>query len=172
MKSMPLLEDWNKCSSIGVAAGIAMGFASGVFAISVPFSHAVNFLNYRIALVFGMLFFCIGLLATDFFLGRLKNEHTEELKDEFFLKLVSTRVYTSFVSAFLLMYAVTFFTWFLLRTQFQWTNTVLSIAQAIVYFLFCLFVYLSVRDQNFECIQTFHKLPELAMEGEDNKEIS
>ena len=168
MKSMPLLEGWNRCSSFGVASGVFMGFLAGVFAISVPFSHSVSFAQYRIALVFAMIFFCVGLLATDFLYGRFENQNAEELKEPFFLGVVRTRVYSSFVSAFLLMYAVTFFTWFLLRTQFQWTNTVLSIAQAVVYFLFCIFAYLSVRDQNYECIETYHKLPKLALDGEEN----
>lgn len=167
MKSMPLVEGWNRCSSFGVACGVAMGFASGVFAISVPYSHSMSFFNYRIAISFGMIFFCIGLLVTEFVLNRFKNKNSDELKEPMFLKIVRTRVYSSFVSAFFLMYAVTFFTWFLLRTQFQWTNTVLSIAQAVVYFLFCIFAYLSVRDKNFECIQTYHKLPELVIEDEE-----
>lgn len=63
--------------------------------------------------------------------------------------------------AFFLTYAVVYFAWFLLRTQFQWTSTVLLIAQAVVYFFYCIFVYISVRDESTKILNKYHQLPEL-----------
>lgn len=168
MKSMPLLEGWNRSTSLAVFTAIICGFFAGVFAISVPFTHSLSFGAYRIAIFFGVAFFLFGMVITDFYLSRVRNEFRDELEDRFFLRLFNTRVYKGFYSGFFLMYAVTFFTWFLLRTQFQWTNTVLGVAQSIVYFFFCIFAYVSVRNENFEHIQKYHKLPELDFE-EDKK---
>lgn len=161
MKSMPFLEDWNRNTAWAVACGLLFGFLSGLFTVSVPFTHTIGFGQYRFALMFAFAFFLAGMIAVDFRFKRFKNAYPEELTEVFFCKSVHSRVYSGYVMAFFLTYAVVYFAWFLLRTQFQWTSTVLLIAQAVVYFFYCIFAYISVRDESTKILNKYHPLPEL-----------
>ena len=165
MKSLPFLEDWNRNTGLAVSWGLLFGFLSGLFTISVPYAHAIDFGRYRFALMFAFAFFLVGMLAVDFWFKRFKDAYQEELTEKDFAKIVHSRVYSGYVVSFFLTYAVVYFAWFLLRTQFQWTSTVLLIAQAVVYFFYCIFAYISVRDENTKILNRYHPLPDLNLGG-------
>lgn len=156
MCSLPFLEDWNKGSALAVGAGLLLGFVSGLFALSVPFEHSFSFGQYRIAIAFSALFLMLGFLFADRRVKSLVSVYEEELKDPTIVKFVRKRIYSSYFTTYFLTFAVAFFSWFLLRTQLQWTNTVLMMMQAVVYFLYCIFAYLSVRDANAAIVSKYH----------------
>lgn len=164
-KSYPLLKAWNGQVNFAGGAGLLLGFLAALFMVSVPFAHDFALPRYARALTWSIGFLVVGLTVVTIRFGNFQTAYSNEMKEDDFREIVKKRVFTTYLFAFFATTCIVIFTWFFARTQIQWTETVVLIAECVVFFGFSLFSILNIRDENADVILRFHALPELEEKG-------
>lgn len=161
LKSLPLLTAWNNQVNISNALGALVGFFVALFLLAVPFDYGFALPRYALALFWSVMLIVAGFSIVYTRMYAFSIAYVDELLETEFLQIIRKRILKGYFESAFLTGTFVYFAWFLVRTQRQWTEMNIFIAEVILFTVYGLFAILSIREENARILSEYHSLPEL-----------